>query len=52
MPEPSAFQFELAAEKLKRHKSPSVVQILAAMIKAVSRKICSEIHNLINSVWN
>ena len=50
VPEPSAFQVELAAEKLKRHKSPGVDQILVALIRG--RKICSEMHNLINSVWN
>jgi hypothetical protein len=41
VPEPSAFQFELAIEKLKRHKSPGIDQIPA---KAGGRTIRSEIH--------
>jgi hypothetical protein len=50
VPEPNAFQIEMATEKIKRHKSPGVGQILVELIKAGSRKTCSEIHNLINSV--
>ena len=38
----------MAIEKLKRHKSPGVDQIPAEMIKAIR----SEIHKLINSIWN
>ena len=34
MPEPSAFEFELANEKLKSHKSPGIGQIPAELIKA------------------
>jgi len=52
VPEPSAFDMELAIEKLKRHKSPGIDQIPAEQIKAVGRTICSEIHKLIRSVWN
>ena len=52
MPEQSVFDFEMAIEKLKRHKSPGTDQILAEMIKACSRTISTEIHTLINSVWN
>jgi hypothetical protein len=33
VPEPSAFQVEMANEKLKRHKSPSACQIPAALFK-------------------
>jgi hypothetical protein len=32
--EPSAFEVEMAIEKLKRHKSPGIVQIQAELIKA------------------
>ena len=32
VPEPSAFEVELATEKIKSHKSPGVDQILAEMI--------------------
>jgi len=38
----------MAIEKLKIHKSPGVDQIPAELIKAIR----SEIHKLINSVWN
>ena len=46
VPEPSAFLFEMAIEKLKRHKSPSIDQITAELIKAVGRKIFLGIHKL------
>ena len=39
-------------EKLKRHKSPGTDQIPAELIKATGRTIRSEIHTLINSIWN
>jgi hypothetical protein len=51
-PESSAFEVEMAIEKLKRHKSPSIDQIPAQLIKAGSRTIRSEIYKLINSLWN
>ena len=41
VPEPSAFEIEMAIEKLKRHKSPGIIQILAELIKAGGTKICS-----------
>jgi hypothetical protein len=50
--EPSAFDFDMATEKLKRHKSPGIDQIPAELIKAGGRSIRSEIHKLINSIWN
>jgi len=50
--EPNTFEFELAIEKLKIHKSPGTDQIPAEMIKAGSRTIRYEIHKLIISVWN
>ena len=52
MPEPSAFEVELAIEKLKSHKSLGTVQIPAELIKAGGRIVRSEIHNLIISFWN
>jgi hypothetical protein len=52
VPEPSAFQVEMAIEKLKRHKSSGIVQIPAELIKAGGRIIRSEIHKLIISIWN
>jgi len=39
MPQPSAFDFELANEKLRNHKSPGTVQIPAELIKTVGRTI-------------
>ena len=51
-PEPSAFEVELAIEKLKRHKSPGTDQIPAALIKAGGRTIHFEIHKLVIAVWN
>jgi hypothetical protein len=51
VPEPSAFEIEMATEKLKRHKSPGIDQIQAKLIIEENKKIRSEIHNLINSIW-
>jgi hypothetical protein len=52
VPEPSASEVEMAIEMLKRYKSPGVDQIPAKLIRAGGRIICSEIHKLINSIWN
>jgi hypothetical protein len=52
VPEPSAFEFEMATEKLKSYKSPGVDQIPAELIKAGGSKTCCEIHKLIISIWN
>ena len=52
MPEPSAFRVEMAIEKLKGHKSLGIDQIPAELIKTGVITICSEIHKLINSIWN
>ena len=52
VPDPSAFDVELAIEKLKRQKSPGVVQIPAELIRAGGRTIRDEIHKLIISIWN
>ena len=52
VPELSAFEVEMAIEKLKKHKSPGSDQIPAELIKARSRTIYSEIHKLINSIWS
>ena len=46
VPESSASEAEMATEKLKRHKSPSIDQVPAEVIK-----VHSEIHKLINSIW-
>ena len=52
VPEPSAFEVELAIEKLKNHKSPDIDQIPAEVIKAGGRTIRCEILKLIISIWN
>jgi len=39
VPEPSAFEVELAMGKLKNHKSPGTDQILEELIKAGCRTI-------------
>jgi len=51
-PKPSALEFEMATEKLKRHKSPGTDQIPAEFITSGSRTIHSEIHKLRNFIWN
>ena len=50
VPEPSAFEVELAIEKLKNHKSPGIDEIPAELIKAGGGTICLEIHKLITSI--
>jgi hypothetical protein len=52
VPEPSAFEVEMAIEKLKGHKSSDVDQVPAELIKAGGRTIYYEIHKLIISTWN
>jgi hypothetical protein len=52
VPEPSAFEVEMAIEKLKGHKSPGIDQIPAESIKARVGTIWSEIHKLTISIWN
>jgi hypothetical protein len=44
VPEPSTFEYEMAIEKLKRHKPPGIDQIPAELIKAGGRTIRSDIH--------
>ena len=51
VPEVSAFEFELAIEKLKSHKSPGTDQIQTEMITSGRRKFRYEIHKLIISIW-
>ena len=51
VPEPSAFEVELAIDKLKSHKSPGIDQIPAELIKARGRTIYLEIYKLIISIW-
>jgi hypothetical protein len=52
VPEPSAFECEMAITKLKVHKSPGIDQNPAGLIKAGGRTVRCEIHKLIHSIWN
>jgi hypothetical protein len=52
VPQPSAFEFEVAIEKLIGHKFPGTDRIPAEIIQAGSKSIRSEIHKFINSIWN
>jgi len=49
VPEPSAFEVELAIEKLKCHVSPGIDHITAELIKESGRTIRCEIHKSIIS---
>jgi hypothetical protein len=42
----------MAIKELKRSKSPCIDQISAELLKAVGRTIRSDIHKLVNSIWN
>jgi len=48
----SAFEVELAIEKLKSHKSPDIDQTPAELVKKGGRTISPDICKLINSIWN
>jgi hypothetical protein len=50
--EPGASEVEMAIGKLKGHKSLGTDQIPAELIKPGVTTICSEIHKLLNSIWN
>ena len=52
VPEPSAFEVDLAIEKLKSHKPPGIEQIPAELIKEGGRIIRYQIHKIIFSIWN
>jgi hypothetical protein len=52
VPELSSLEVEIATEKMKTYKSPGNDQILEEMILAGGNTLCSEIHKLINSIWN
>jgi hypothetical protein len=52
VPEPGLVEVEIAIGKLKQYKSLDTDQILDELIKAGAETLCSEIHNIIHSVWN
>jgi hypothetical protein len=43
---------EIAIAKLKRYKSPGSDEIPAELIQAGGEILPSEIHKLVNSIWN
>jgi len=45
VPEPSAFEFDMAIEKLKRHRSPDIDQIPLELIKTCGRKLVKIFEN-------
>ena len=49
LPEPSAFEVDLAIEKLKSHKLPGIDQIPAEKFKGIGRKFSHQFHKLIDS---
>jgi hypothetical protein len=52
VPGPSPFDIESAIAKLKRYESPGTDQILAELIQTRGEALRSEIHTLVNSIWN
>jgi hypothetical protein len=52
VPEPSISELEVAIGNLKSYKLPGVDQILAELIPAGGETLHSEIHRLINLIWN
>jgi hypothetical protein len=52
VPKPSYSEVEIAIEKLERHKSPGIDQILAELIKAGGNTLYCEILKLTNCIWN
>jgi hypothetical protein len=52
VPESSASEVEVAVGKLKRYTSPGVDQIPAELIQSGGETLYSELHKLINLVWN
>jgi hypothetical protein len=52
VPKHNSFEVEISIEKLKWYKSPGIDQIPAELIQAGGNTLCSEIHKLINSIFN
>jgi hypothetical protein len=50
--EPNPFEIEIAIEKLKIYKSPGTDGIPAELIQAGGNILRSEVHKLINCIWN
>jgi hypothetical protein len=52
VPDPSPYEDEIAIMKLKKCKSPGSEKFLADTVQAGGQTLQSEIHKLINSIWN
>jgi hypothetical protein len=52
VPDSSLFVVEIAIAKLKKHKSPGSDEIPAELIQAEGETFLSEIHNLVNYIFN
>jgi len=50
--EPSSFEIEVAIERPIRQNTPRIDQIPAQFIEPGGRVIPSEMHELLNSIWN
>jgi hypothetical protein len=50
--QPSPFEVEIAVPKLMQYKSHSNDQILPELTQAGGETSCTEIHKLINFLWN
>jgi hypothetical protein len=50
VPDPTAFESEMAVEQLTTYKLPGIDQIPAEVFAVGGRTICSEIHKLTNSI--
>jgi len=48
----SCFKVEIAMEKLKRYKSQGTDQVPAELSQAGGNTLLSDIHKLINPIWN
>jgi hypothetical protein len=49
---PNPFEAEIGIEKLNGYKLPDTDQIPAGIIQAGGETLLSDVHNLINCVWN
>jgi hypothetical protein len=52
VPDPTSFAAEIAIAKLKMYKSPGSDEIPAELVQAGGEILRSNIHTLINSIWN
>jgi hypothetical protein len=52
IPHLSHLKVEIAIAKLKKYKLPGSDEIVAEMIQTGGETLVSDIHKLINSIWN